>query len=158
MLIILTMSRKPGITFDDVTKGVDARGANIQKARKQIEEAKWISNQPNRTFDDYCTKIQKANNELHRNGDNVEPESQVLAFLKGIRADGRVNPHLLSIKTTIISNNVLKGNLEKAITAFKDTMRQLSSTSSDREKRQISAPNNQGGRYNNQAAGQYRQG
>jgi hypothetical protein len=46
-------------------EGVDARGANIQKARKQIEEAKWVSNQQNRTFDDYCTNIQKANNELN---------------------------------------------------------------------------------------------
>jgi hypothetical protein len=143
-------------------EGVDARGANIQKARKQIEEAKWVSNQPNHTFDDYCTKIEKANNELNRYGANVEPESQVLAFLKGIRADGRVNPHLLSIKTTIISNDVLRNNLERAITTFKDTMRQLSNTSSDREQRQISATNQQGGqggRYNNRGgAGRYHQG
>jgi hypothetical protein len=140
-------------------EGVDARGANIQKARKQLEEGKWVSNQPNCTFDDYRTKIQKANNELNRYGANVEPESQVLAFLKGIRVDGRVNPHLLSIKTTIISNDVLKNNLEKAITAFKDTMRQLSNTSLDREQRQISAMNNQqGGRYNNRGgAGRYQQ-
>jgi hypothetical protein len=60
----------------------------------------------------------------------------------------------LSIKTTIISNDVLKSNLERAITSFKDTMRQLSNTSSDSEQRQISATHNhQAGRYNNRGGG-----
>jgi hypothetical protein len=76
-------------------EGVNTRGANIKKARKQIEEAKWISNQPSRTFDNYFTRIQKENNKLNRYGANVEPESQVIQFLKGIRVGGGVNPHLL---------------------------------------------------------------
>jgi hypothetical protein len=126
-------------------EGIDARGAYIQKARKAIEEAKWEKNERNKTFDNYCTKIQKANNELNRYKANVEPASQLLTFLKGLRADGRVNPHLLSVKTTIMTNDVLKENLEKAITAFKDTMRQLMNTSSNRDQRQISAAHEQYG-------------
>jgi hypothetical protein len=138
---------------------VDARGANIQKARKAITDAKWERNERNRTFDDYCTIIQKANNELNRYKANVEPASQVLHFLKGIRADGRVKPDLLSIKTTIISNENLNKYLEKTITAFMDTMRQLSNTSSDRDQRQISATGGQwGGRYNNYGGQQYQAG
>jgi hypothetical protein len=125
---------------------------------RSIEDAKWVYNSGRQggTFDDYCNKIQKANNELDRYNANVDGRTQVLNFLKGIRADGRVNPHLLSIKTTVLTSPDTMENLDKAIIMFKDTMRSITGSSSDREQRQISAAQHgnfygghQGRQYNN---------
>jgi hypothetical protein len=93
------------------------------------------------TFDMYCNTHTKANNELDRYQANVDPEPQVANFIKGVRADARINPHLLPIKAIMIANPESKRDLLKAVTLFKDMMRQLMGTSSDREQRQVSARN-----------------
>jgi hypothetical protein len=70
-------------------EGHDAKSANIQKAREMISTAHWTGNSMNFTFDDYCNRHVKANNELDRYNANVDGESQVNLFLKGIRTDAR---------------------------------------------------------------------
>lgn len=122
-------------------EGHDARSANIQKARETINTAHWTRNSQNFTFDDYCNKHVKANNELDRYSSNVDGESQVNAFLKGIRTDARQNPHLLPIKAIILNGENTRNNLAGAIIAFKDTMRQIVGTTNEREKRYIGAFN-----------------
>jgi hypothetical protein len=60
-----------------IYEGTDARGANIQKARQDIEDAKWVSNNPRvpgGMFDNYCNEIRKANNELNRYNANETEE------------------------------------------------------------------------------------
>jgi hypothetical protein len=84
-------------------EGHDARNANIQKARETIIQAHWTRNTQNFTFDDYCNRHIKANNELDRYGANVDGESQENAFLKGIRSDARLNPQILAIKTIVLN-------------------------------------------------------
>jgi hypothetical protein len=122
-------------------EGHDAKSANIQKARDTINSAHWTRNTQNFTFDDYCNKHVKANNELDRYDSNVDGESQVNAFLKGVRADARQNPHLLAIKTIILIGPTTRNNLRNAIIAFKDTMRQILGASNERENRHIGAFN-----------------
>jgi hypothetical protein len=131
-----------------IYEGTDACGANTQKARQDIKEAKWVLNKHNRiALDNYCNTIQKANNELNRYNANVDVRTQVLDFLKGIRADRRVNPHLLSIKTTVLTSPKTMADLYKAVIMFKDTMRSTIGSSSDREQRQVSAAHH--GNYSN---------
>jgi hypothetical protein len=155
MWINQTMFKMHGQRYSaHIKEQIDARGANIQKARQDIEDARWVSNNPRvpgGMFDDFCNKIQKANNELHRYNANVDGRTQVLDFLKGIRDDGRVNPHLLAIKTTVLTSPETMADLDKAVIMFKDTMWWIMSSSSDREQRQISAAQHGGyqGRYNN---------
>jgi hypothetical protein len=120
-------------------EGHDARNANIQKARQQIMSAHWVRNSQNFNFDDYCNKHIKANNELDRYNANVDGESQVNSFLNGIRADHRTNPQLLSIKAIIINNADTRRDLRRAIISFKDTMRAMGGTSTDRDQRYIGA-------------------
>jgi hypothetical protein len=127
-------------------EGRDARGANIQKAREMIANAHWTRNTHNFNFDDYCNRHIKANHELDRYESNVDGESQVNAFLKGIRTDSRQNTHLLSIKAIVLNNENTKGNLANAVITFKDTMRQFGGTLSDRDQRNIGAVNGYRGR------------
>jgi hypothetical protein len=127
-------------------EGHDAKNANIQKARDTINSAHWVRNTQNFSFDDYCNRHVKANNELDRYNSNVDGESQVNAFLKGIRTDPRQNPHLLPIKAIILNGENTRGNLRNAIIAFKDTMRQIIGTTNDRDTRHIGAFNRDGGR------------
>jgi hypothetical protein len=131
-----------------IYKETDAHGANIQKARQDIEDAKWVSNQynhPGGTFDDYCNEIQKADNKLNHYNPNVDGRTQVLTSCKGIRTDGRVNPHLLAIETKILTTPETMEDVDKAIIMFKDTMWSITSSSSDREQHQVGAA--QGGYY-----------
>ena len=122
-------------------EGIDARSANIQKARETIATSHWSRNTHNFTFDDYCNRHVKANNELERYNSNVDGESQVNAFLRGIRADGRLNPHLLPIKAIILNGDTTRNNLGNAIIAFKDTMRQIVGITNERENRYIGSLN-----------------
>jgi hypothetical protein len=66
-------------------EGHDARNANIQRARNIIKKSTWSHNTNTYTFDDYCNKHIKSNNELDRYNANVDPESQVRNFLSGIK-------------------------------------------------------------------------
>ena len=118
-------------------EGHDARSANIKKSREIIANAHWVRNTHIYTIDDFCNKHLKANNELDRYNANVDGGSQVDAFLKGIRADARTNPHLLSVKAIIVNNDNTKNNLRNAITSFKDTMRSIGGVSSERENRSV---------------------
>jgi hypothetical protein len=116
-------------------EGHDARHANIQKACFEIADARWERNTRDKTFDLYCNTHTKANNELNRYKANVDGRTQVDNFLKGIRADSRVNPHFLSIKAIIVNDPITNSDLVKAVQVFKDTMRLLMGTSSEREQR-----------------------
>jgi hypothetical protein len=127
-------------------EGHDARNANIQKARETIAQAHWTRNTQNFTFDDYCNKHVKSNNELDRYNANVDGESQVNAFLKGIRADARLNPQILAIKALVLNGENSKNNLRSAIVTFKDTMRQLMGASNERDSRNIGSIS-RGGRF-----------
>jgi hypothetical protein len=111
-------------------EGHDAVNSNIMKARESINTAHWSRNSPNYTFDDYCNRIMKANNELNNYGANVDGVSQVRAFLKGIRADARVNPHLMAVKAIVVNGPTTMDNLKNAIITFKDTMRTIDGSSS----------------------------
>ena len=51
---------------------------------------------------------------------NVYGQSQVQTFLNGISSNAYTNPHMLLIKTTIMSDNAANDNLPLAITRFKD--------------------------------------
>ena len=111
-------------------EGHDAVNANIMKARESISTAHWSRNSLNYMFDDYCNRIMKANNELNNYGANVDGVSQVRAFLKGIRADARVNPHLMAVKAIVVNGPTTMDNLKNAIITFKDTMRTIDGSSS----------------------------
>jgi asparagine N-glycosylation enzyme membrane subunit Stt3 len=89
-------------------EGHDARGANVQRSRETIASAHWTRNTHNFSFDDYCNRHKKANNELDCYGGNVDGESRVNAFLKGILTDPRTNPHLLPIKAIILNGETTK--------------------------------------------------
>ena len=52
-------------------EGTDARNSNIQRARNTILKSSWSHNSHTYTFDDYCNKHIKANNELDRYVANV---------------------------------------------------------------------------------------
>jgi hypothetical protein len=116
-----------------VYEGHDACCANIQKARELFNTTHWIHNNPNFTFDNYCNKHITSNNELDRYNANVDSESQVNAFLRGIRADTRLNPCLLPIKAIIFNVENTRNNLLNAIIIFIDTMRQISGVANERE-------------------------
>jgi Reverse transcriptase (RNA-dependent DNA polymerase) len=135
-------------------EGHDAKSSNIQKAREMINTSHWTRNSQNFTFDDYCNRHIKANNELDRYKSNVDGESQVNAFLKGIRTDHRQNPQLLSIKAIVLTNPDTRSNLSSAIITFKDTMRQIAGTlNHEREHRYVGAIQRNGGRYGGRGSG-----
>ena len=108
-----------------VFEGVDAKGATIQRAREMIQTAHWTRDTQNFKFSDYCTKHITTNNYLNKYKANANGGSQVQAFLRGIKADAAVNPHLLGIKTTILTNEDTKDDVYKAVITFKDTVRNL---------------------------------
>mgnify|MGYP003321269932 CR=1 FL=1 len=108
-----------------VFEGVGAKGATIQRAREMIRTAHWTRDTQNVKFSDYFTKHITANNYLNKYKANANGGSQVQAFLRGIKADAAVNPHLLGIKTTILTNEDTKDDVYKAVITFKDTVRNL---------------------------------
>ena len=128
-------------------EGDDARNANIQRARQTIRNTHWSRNTHNYTFDDYCNKFIKANNELDRYNANVDGESQVQSWLANIKADAKINPHLLAIKAIIRNDTESKSDLRKAVIKFKDNLRSNAIDNPDyRENRHIGATFNRGGR------------
>ena len=108
-----------------VFEGIDAKGATIQRAREIIRTTHWSRDTQHFKFSDYCTKHISANNDLNRYSANVDGASQVQVFLRGIKADAAINPHLLGIKTTVLMGATTKNDIYKAVTMFKDTMRTL---------------------------------
>eukprot|EP00934_Nitzschia_sp_Nitz4_P002319 Nitzschia sp. Nitz4//scaffold471_size5685//193//5616//NITZ4_009210-RA/size5685-processed-gene-0.1-mRNA-1//1//CDS//3329552692//2319//frame0 len=105
--------------------GADAIAARVQKARNDIMTSHYTQDTVNFSFQDYCTRILRANNELDRYNANVDGRSQVTDFLKGIKTDNRTSPIITSIKTNIASDSTLSGDLRKAIEKFKETMTKL---------------------------------
>jgi hypothetical protein len=106
-------------------EGHDAHGINIQRAREILINAHWVRNTHNFTFDDYCNKFIKANAELYWYRGNVDPASQVAAFLKGVQTNPCLITELIPIKAIILNWDNTKENLANAIITFKDTMRQM---------------------------------
>eukprot|EP00934_Nitzschia_sp_Nitz4_P001469 Nitzschia sp. Nitz4//scaffold498_size9664//494//4337//NITZ4_009088-RA/size9664-snap-gene-0.10-mRNA-1//-1//CDS//3329553087//1469//frame0 len=105
--------------------GADAIAARVQKARNDISSAHFSQDSVNFSFQDYCTRILRANNELDRYNANVDGRSQVTDFLKGIKIAQTTSPIFASIKTNIASDPNLSADLRKAIERFKETMTKL---------------------------------
>ena len=102
--------------FDDIQEawkrltkfydGIDAQNATILKARNTIANTSWIKDTANFRFENYCNKIKSANRNLDRLHANMDGRSQVISFLKGIKADNNINPHLMAFKTQILLHTV----------------------------------------------------
>lgn len=101
-------------------EGDDAKNAAITSARNDIHTSTWERNSKNWTFDQYCLKHIRAHNILKRFDVPVDEATKVREFIRGIH-----NASFNSIKTTILLNPEYKQDLNKAITAFKDTVTTL---------------------------------
>jgi Reverse transcriptase (RNA-dependent DNA polymerase) len=136
-----------------IYEGHDARNANIQRARSIILKAVWTRNTPNYTFDDYCNKHVRENNELNRYHANVDGESQVRFFLDGIKCSDR-NSTIPAMKVIIGQQPNTKADLLQAIIAFKDLLRtNPQGTEYNNNNRSIGSTYRTGGRGNNGGRG-----
>jgi hypothetical protein len=110
-------------------------------------------------FDDYCSAVWKANNELNCCNANIDPKSQVTVFLQDIKADARTNPQLLAVKAIIVKNEETNSGLFHAINSFNDTMRQVTGMCTGRlDQGQVGAVHagNQGNPHGGRGRGQGR--
>ena len=114
-------------------EGIDARQAIIQKARNTIQNAHFTRETTNFNFHTYCNKHLESNHDLDRFNTNIDGQSQVSAFLAGIKADQRTNPQLMAVKTTVATHPNASKNIQEAITLFKDTLIKLNIDLSTRE-------------------------
>ena len=87
----------------------------------------------------------RANNRLDCYEANVDPNSQITAFLKGIKSNNRVNPELRSVKTTAATHPEVSKNIRLTVKLFKSTMIQVRINLSQRERCNIGAADQQGG-------------
>ena len=127
-------------------EGTDAKQAIIQRARNDIQNAHFTRETVNFKFNDYCVRHLRANSRLDRYQANIDPTSQVTAFLKGIKSDNRVNPELMSVKTTVATHPTASKDIRLAVELFKSTMIQVGINLSQRERSHIGATERQGGR------------
>jgi hypothetical protein len=130
-----------------IYEGRDARNANIQRARSIILKAVWLRNTPNYTFDDYCTKHVRENNELNRYNANVDAESQVSFFLDGIKPGDR-NSTIPAMKVLIGQQPHTKADLMQAIIAMKDLIRANPQYDNYKDNRSIGSTYRNNGRGN----------
>lgn len=131
-----------------IYEGHDARNSNIQRARAIIMKAVWSRNTPNYTFDDYCNKHIRENNELNRYKANVDGVSQVQFFLNGIKPPER-GTAIPAMKVLIGQQPHTKGDLLQAIIAFKDSLRSNPQvTEYTKDNRSIGSTYRNGGRGN----------
>ena len=112
--------REAWLTLLTAFEGEDARNAAITRARNDIRTSTWERNTKNWTFDQFCLKHIRAHNILKRYDVPMDKSTKVREFIRGIH-----NASFQSIKTTILLNPELKQDLNKAITAFKDTVTTL---------------------------------
>ena len=137
------------LTLLTAFEGEDARNAAITSARNDIRTCTWERNSKNWTFDQFCLKHIRAHNILKRYDVPMDESTKVREFIRGIH-----NASFQSIKTTILLKPELKQDLNKAITAFKDTVTTLDLVVFDKpsDDRRISAVNATGrggfGRHN----------
>lgn len=122
----------------NVFEGVDVKGVTIQRSRDIIRDAYYTRDTQNFKFAGYYTKHITANNALNMYSANVDGESQVHAFLRRL-ADAGVNPHLLRIKTTILTGIETKSDIYKTIITFKDTVRNLGIMTTSSDTRRVAA-------------------
>ena len=129
-------------------EGEDAISTIVLRVRNAIRDSHFTQNTNNFTFQDYCTKHIKSNNELDRYNANVDGASQVTAFLRGIRADERNNAALLPIKAIITTSPDTSEDVRKAVEKFKDVMIRtgLSVDKPSKQTRRAGAQHHQGGR------------
>jgi hypothetical protein len=133
------------ISLLTIYEGHDARNANIQRSRAIIMKAVWSRNTPNYTFDDYCNKHVRENNELNRYNANVDGESQVRSFLDGIKPTER-NSTIPAMKVYVGQQPTSKGDLLQAIITFKDLLRaNPQGTENYKDNRSIGATYRDGG-------------
>ena len=112
--------REAWIALLTAYEGDDAKNAAITSARNDIRTSTWERNSKNWTFDQYCLKHIRAHNILKRYDVPMDESTKVREFIRGIH-----NSSFQSIKTTILLNPEYKEDLNKAITAFKDTVTTL---------------------------------
>ena len=101
-------------------EGDDARNAAIALARNTIQTSIWEKNTRNYTFDDYCTRHIKANNELTRYGVPIDGATQVHAWLAGIKKEA-----YRAVKADILLGPETKEDLKRAVMLMKDTLTAL---------------------------------
>ena len=108
------------------------------KNRHSVSDKKSYSRQMiNFKFNDYCIRHLRANNQLDCYDANIDPTSQVTAFLKGIKADQRNNPGLMSVKTIVATHPTASNNIWKAVELFKETMIAVGIDLTQRERQHI---------------------
>ena len=123
-------------------EGLDAKNANITSARAIIGKASWVRDTATYSFTDYCNKHTKNNNVLNRYKANVDGHSQVKAFLNGIKAEK--NPAIHAIKVFIGQQQHTKEDLNQAIIAFKDGLKDNPGGYDYKDTRQVGATYRQG--------------
>jgi hypothetical protein len=130
--------REAWIALITAYEGDDAKNAAITSARNDIRTSTWERNSKNWTFDQYCLKHIRTHNILKRYEVPMDESTKVREFIRGIH-----NSSFQSIKTTILLNPEYKEDLNKAITAFKDTVTTLDLVAFDKnnDDRKIGAIN-----------------
>jgi hypothetical protein len=86
----------------------------IAEARNSLKVAKYTGDKDNFKFNDYCMKIETAQNELTRLKVPVDGPSQVIGFIQGIKRED-----FQGMKAGIMSNPDTASDLGAAIKAMK---------------------------------------